>query len=195
MWYVLCALGLFITFIWPIIKLIIGIVATRSNKTSNMLIDSATLMTKHIQDNLNIDSPLIFYEQVYLLYFLRDMNAVGKKVPEANRQKILNNLIVTLDHKHKLDYLKNKDDFKTTFLKRYENYMNILLQDKFNFSDQFFADVFEYQTAQVYSIMHQNQFTNFNPETTCLENTPEEIKINSIVSENFTLIDSFMSKQ
>ncbi len=166
-----------------------------SNKNVDMLIDFATLMAKHIQNNLQIDSPLVFYEQVYLLYFLRDMYAVGKKISETSRHKILNDLIITLEYRHKLDYLDNKNDFKNTFSKRYENYMYILLHDKYNFSDNFFDEVFEYQTAQISSIKNKNQFSNFDPETTCLENNKEELHIKSIVSDNFKLIDAFMSQQ
>ena len=160
-----------------------------------MIIDFASLMTKHIQNNLQIDSPLIFYEQLYFLYFLKDIRAISKKIPEANRHADLNNLIMTLEYNHKLDYLTNKDNFKNTFSKRYADYLNILLRDNYDFSDKFFDEVYEYQTAQVLSIKNKNQFTTFSPEGNCLENTAEELKVKSIVSDNFKLFDAFMAQQ
>lgn len=166
-----------------------------SNPKIDLLIDFATLMAKHIQNNLAIDSPLIFYEQVYLLYFLRDINAVSKNVSETIRHEALQCLIETLKDKHKLDYLDNKDNFKNTFTKRYADYMYILMHDDYNFSKNFFNDVFEYQTAQVLSIKNYNKFSSFSPEGNCLENSKEELKIKSIISDNFSLIDAFMVQQ
>ncbi len=195
MWYVLMFIGLFVTIIWPIIKLIASFFHKPSNKKIDTLIDFATLMAKHIENNLQINSTLLFYEQVYFLYFLRDINAISKNIPESARHAMLSDLILTLEHKHKLDYLTNKDDFKNMFSNRYANYLNILMRDKYNFSDNFFNEIFEYQTAQVISIKDKNKFTTFNPETTCLENTKEELRIKSIVSDNFKLIDAFMAQQ
>ena len=91
-------------------------------------------------------------------------------------------------------FLDNKDDFKNIFIKRYENYMQLLSHDNYNFSKKFFDDIYEYQTAQVMSIKNKNQFTTFNPMLTCLSNSTEELKIKSIVSDNFSLIDAFMSQ-
>lgn len=163
-------------------------------KKINMLIDFSTLMAKHIQNNLDINSPLIFYEQVYLLYFLSDIYAVSKNVSELERHATLKGLIDTLNYNHKLDYLINKDDFKNTFTKRYAGYMYVLLHDNYNFSESFFDEVFEYQTAQVKSIKNNNQFTDFDPESNCLANSKEDLKIKSLVTENFTLIDAFMAQ-
>ena len=201
MWYFLCGLGLFVTIIWPIIKLITSIFSSKSNKNiiptkeTVMLIDFATLMTKHIQNNLQINSPLIFYEQLYFLYFLKDIRAISKNIPETTRHAALNNLILTLEYNHKLDYLTNKDDFKNIFSKRYATYLSILSDDNYDFSDKFFNTVYEYQTAQIISIKNKNKFTTFNPVLNCLENTSEELKVKSIVSDNFHLFDSFMAQQ
>lgn len=195
MWYVLMVIGIFVTIIWPIIKLIASLFHKPSNKKIDTLIDFASLMTKHIENNLQINSPLIFYEQVFFLYFLRDLNAIGKKIPESDRHAVLNDLISTLEHKHKLDYLINKDDFKNMFSKRYADYLYIITHDNYNFSDNFFNDVFEYQTAQIISIKNKKKFSTFSPEGNCLENTKEELRVKTIVSDNLKLIDSFMAQQ
>ena len=208
MWYILCFIGLFVTIIWPLIKLIVSLFSKKSNKTVDRLLDFATLMTKHIQNNLKIDSFLIFYEQIYLLYFLRDMYAIGQKVPEASRHAILNDLIIILDKNHKLDFLKNKDDFKNTFSKRYENYMYILLQDNYNFSDNFFNDVIEYQCLLIATIETKDTFSDikaaslectdyeYGIEGDCVyktKNRHNEIK--NILMDNLQFINTFMSQQ
>lgn len=203
MWYVLMVIGLFVVIVWPIIKFFKGLLSKKNkeiqkfvpDKKMYMLIDFASLMNKHIENNLQLSSPLIFFEQVFLLYFLSDMNAIGKKVTESDRHSKLNNLIISLEVKHKFDDLINKDDFKNTFSKRYADYLYILSHDNYNFSNNFFNDVYEYQTAQITSIKNNNQFSTFNPEGNCLENTKEELKIKSIISDNFSLIDAFMAQQ
>lgn len=199
MWYILTFIGLYVVLIHPIVSYIINSHKNRlipvNNSKIDIIIDFATLMAKHIQNNVGINSPLIFYEQIFLLYFLWDMCANINHIPDIARHKMLNDLVLTLENKHKLDYLNDKDDFKNTFLKRYENYLYIVIHDNYNFSDSFFNEVFEYQTAQVISIKNKNQFTNFNTEVNCLENTPEELKIKSYISDNKSLINAFMSQQ
>ena len=198
--YFLGFLGLFFIVILPLIRLIIFLVNNKSRiskrttfyKIIDRLIGFATLTTKHIQNNLEIQSPLIFYEQLYFLYFLEDLYSVGSKKSQSYRNSLLNCLINILNKTNKLDYLNNKDDFKKTFIKRYENYMVIFIQAKYTFSENFFDHVFEYQTAQIEDIKKYDRFTDFNPEITLLDYTPEECKIKSIVSENLSLLKSYL---
>lgn len=211
--YFFMIIGIFFIFIWPIIKIIASFFNkpsknySPSNPKINMLIDFATLMTKHIQNNLEINSPLVFYEQVYLLYFLQDMYSVGKNISQKYRDTMLNDLILTLSYNHKLDYLNKKDDFKKIFIKRYQNYLYLLDTDKYNFSETFFEYIIQYQCLLIATIESKNIFSNISAKS--LEGTDYEWgveggsvyltknrhkEIEFILKDNLVLINSYFSQ-
>ncbi|MBO7731529.1 MAG: hypothetical protein J6S67_03230 [Methanobrevibacter sp.] len=165
---------------------------TSSNKKIEMLIDFATIISKHIKNNLEVDSPLIFYEQIYLLYFLLDIDLANKKLSKNIRNYNLACLIQNLEYKHKLDYLNNKDIFKDIFSKRYEGYLYLLEENKYYFSEHFWSDIFDYQTEQIKFIKNKNQFTVYNPEINIPDNDTNNKTIKIILYDNLELIKSFL---
>lgn len=198
MWYFLMIIGIFIVLVWPIINLILSFFKSKTapiyNSKVNMLIDFATLTTKHLENNLIIHSPLIFYEQVYFFYFLQNTVDISRKTSDYNKELMLNELIKKLIITHKLDYLENKNDFKNMFLERYKAYTILLIHSQYQLSDKFFDDTIDYQIAQLDCIINHNQFTHFNPESTCTDITPENSKIKSLLTENLELIKAYLAQ-
>lgn len=198
MMYFLMIIGIFIVLVWPIINFLLNSFKSKStsinNKKINMLIDFATLTTKHLENNLDIKSPFIFYEQVYFLYFLQSTVNISSKASNYHKEKMLHDLINKLIITHKLDYLENKNDFKNIFLERYKAYTILLIHSQYQLSTKFFNDVIDYQIAQMNCIIHHNQFTHFNPESICTDITPENIKIKSLLTENLELIKAYLTQ-
>lgn len=161
------------------------------NKEAEKLIDFATITTKHIQNNLDIQSPLIFYEQVFFLYFLEEVKFMGNILPKEYKEAVLSLLIKKLKNNYNLVSLDNDNNIKDIFTNRYENYTYILIHNKYNLSEQFYNEVFEYQTEQVDCIINKNKFTKFCPESTIFNISPFNKKIYSIISENLSLIKAF----
>ena len=191
-------IGIFAVFILPVIKLFLPTEKKLdNNKTSvnskiEMLLDFATLISKHIQNNLNLNSPLILYEQIYFLYFLFDTVSVSRNKSNNYRNNNLTSLIKLLVLTHKLDYLENKNTFKIIFSKRYESYLYLLMKYKYCFTDEFWSDVFDFQVAQINSIKQKNVFTNYEPEINCINNTSDNERIKTFLYDNLELIKTFL---
>lgn len=128
-------------------------------KDCDSIFSCAKTFASKIQNELNIPSMLIFYEELMFTYFLKDIRLVELEKPESYRT-----LVLTLIKKLLESCFENNEKYiQDIFISRIETYAKCLEKADYDpLSTKFFYKAFEYQNELISYIKINNKFSTYN---------------------------------
>ena len=194
-------IGIIILIGKPITLLLINLIINKSSKNPKIkerptflkevdkVIDYTILSTKNLQKELEIMSPLFFYEELFFMSFIEDVKLASDEKTKNMREIVLSAILDTLEKTKNVDYIKNKEYIGKVFADRLLTYTQFLENDDYYMSKDFYKNVLKYKAELMASIIKDNTLSNYNafPKSP-LEYSPTKLKDLSVALQLYNAL-------
>lgn len=170
-------------------------------KEAQKICFAANNMALVLRTATNIQSQLIYYEEIFYFYAINDALYTIKNKPVKVQIRILDTLLKVLSHTDNPRYKEYAEIMKAILCSRSKKYYDILIKYENEFTPDFFLESFNYQSELLAYIKENDNFMNVKqnplPFSEWIQKAAEDdmyMKIVNTLNNNIDLILDFINK-